>query len=250
VRPELGAPFLLSRVALHLALGSLYSACKSTREGKMTLADGRAGRKAPYAPVSALREFLTRMSAIGIPNRVDRNFIRRLNVAKNNEWSLLSALKFLEVIDDQGAPTAEYKPLQRSDRFTEVLRRLVEQAYAPLFELGGASMSTEDLRNYFKVSSSPSQSKNAARFFREVCDLAGIPLSDSSAASDSEKKGFQELSSEAELAGRSGAPILLLEAKARLLDKLPPPNPEWSAAEYKDVYERFLAILQNLDATR
>jgi hypothetical protein len=41
--------------------------------------------------------------------------------------------------------------------------------------------------------------------------------------------------------------VILAEAKARLLDKLPPPDPRWSAAEYAAIMDRFLEILQHLE---
>jgi hypothetical protein len=41
---------------------------------------------------------------------------------------------------------------------------------------------------------------------------------------------------------------ILAEAKARLLEKLPAPEPGWSAAEYAAIMDRFLEILQHLDA--
>src|SRR5919199_4093166 len=96
-----------------------------------------AGRKAPYAPISALREFFNRMRAVSVPQRVDKKFIEKQNIASNNEWALLSALKFLGVIDQHGAPTHAYRLLQTTDRFDETLRHLVETAYLPLFEAGG-----------------------------------------------------------------------------------------------------------------
>jgi len=131
-------------------------------------------RKAPYAPMSALREFFERIRNVSPPARVDRRFFQKLSVAGSNEWALLSALKFLGIVDDNGVPTAAYRALQTSDRFEYTLQELVLEAYRPLFDAGGDRMSVEDLRNYFRVTSSPSQAKNAARFFREVSQLAGL----------------------------------------------------------------------------
>src|SRR6266581_1433217 len=44
-----------------------------------------------------------------VPEHVDHRFLQKLNVASNNEYALLSALKFLGVLDDRGRPTHAYR---------------------------------------------------------------------------------------------------------------------------------------------
>lgn len=219
----------------------------------MLTEDEFGGRKAPYAPISALREFFDRMRDVSVPQRVDRRFIQKLNVASNNEWALLSALKFLGIVDQRGAPTHAYRLLQTTDQFEETLRHLVETAYRPLFESGGTRMTTEDLENYFRIMSSASQAKNAARFFREVCALAGVEAVDSPWRGADRRQAPRALVPPAivpeapstEPAG--GDADLLLSAKAKLLEKLPAPRPEWSAAEYEAICARFVEMLRSLD---
>jgi len=218
-------------------------------------------RRAPYAPVSALREFFERMREISVPPRVDRRFLQKLNVASNNEWALLSALKFLGIVDEHGVPTHAYRLLQTTDRFAETLRHLVETAYRDLFDAGGISMSLEDLQNYFRITSSPSQAKNAARFFREVCQLAGISAdrqSPPAEESEAEVEGAalvdalttapvvrESLSPRSAPRGTQGD--VLLAAKAALVEKLPAARPDWSASEYEAICARFLEMLRALD---
>lgn len=211
-------------------------------------------RKAPYAPVSAFVEFLDKIADKSVPSRVDRGFLQRLNVAAGNEWALLSALKFLGIIDAQGAPTTEYRRLLDSAHRQDAMRNLVEVAYRPLLAIGGASMSTSDLVNYFRVASSPSQARNAARFFQSVMRLAGefpgrrdTPMAARQAAEGTLNDEPGDRPSRP--AGAAGdKETILAEAKARLLEKLPPPDPNWSAAEYAAIMDRFLDILQHLDA--
>lgn len=204
-------------------------------------------RKAPYAPVSAVEEFLDKMAKVAVPPRVDRAFLQKLNIARGNEWALLSALKFLGVINQQGVPTPAYRRLLSTETQRETLRSLVENGYAQLFEIGGPDMSTTDLVNYFRVASSPSQARNAARFFRAVSELAGL---DGPAAPErlpqaaSTRPAGQPVS----VAPRaSDTQQFLAEAKVRLLDKLPAPRPEWDAADYAAVCQTFLEMLRHLD---
>lgn len=212
------------------------------------------GRRAPYAPVSALREFFHKIRSMSTPPRVDRTFLQKLSIASNNEWALLSALKFLGVVDENGIPTTSYRLLQTTDRFQETLRHLVQAAYRDLFETGGADKTIDELRDYFRLTSSPSQAKNAARFFHEVCKLAGIstaanPLPGSAPSPAAGGASPLERAPDTAVARRTATPNhAILEAKARLLEKLPPPHPEWSAQEYQAICDRFLAMLQHLDA--
>lgn len=208
-------------------------------------------RKAPYAPVSAFTEFLDKIPDKSVPSRVDRPFLQKLNVGVGNEWALLSALKFLGIIDAQGTPTAAYRRLLDSDHRQEALRNLVEMAYAPLLDMGGATMDTADLVNYFRVASSPSQARNAARFFRSLIGLAGNPerppdQRESASRSEPETRPAGHAVDERPSTSVD-RDVILAEAKARLLDKLPPPDPRWSAAEYAAIMDRFLEILQHLE---
>jgi hypothetical protein len=212
-------------------------------------------RKAPYAPITSLRDFFERMRDMSTPQRVDRRFIQKMNVASNNEWALLSALKFLGVVDERGVPTHSYRLLQTTDRFQETLAHLVRNAYSDLFDSGVHVRGTDELRDYFRLTSSPSQARNAARFFREVCTLAGIESTGESlrpvARSDSENRSSHRIISDAPAAqARSGADdsagLDLLAARVRLLEKLPPFQPDWSAAEYAGICQSFLRMLELL----
>jgi hypothetical protein len=139
----------------------------------MVMGDPGRPRHAPYTSASSFRDFLERMRGLPVPDRVDKKYLAKLAVARNNEWALLSALKYLGIVDDRGVPTTAWVDL-RGDGWRDSLRRLVEQAYRPLLESGGASLPADDLRTYFSVTSSTAQAHNAARFFRELRDLAGL----------------------------------------------------------------------------
>jgi|SRR5579875_1369666 len=210
--------------------------------------DGRV-RKAPYAPITALRDFLSKIRHVAVPNRVDRNLLQRLNVASNNEWALISALKYLGIIDERGIPTSAYRRLMDDQTFADTFRHLVETSYRTLLEDGGLRMSEADLQNYFRVTSSPSQAKTAARFFREVTRLAGLDAARFEFVTDGEA-AFEAPDQDESPERASRAPATnheILLAKARLLDKLPAPRPEWSAAEYKAICDDFVRMLASLD---
>jgi hypothetical protein len=203
------------------------------------------GRRAPYAPISALERFFERIRDRSVPEHVDYRFLQKLNVASNNEYSLLSALKFLGILDERGRPTHAYRLLQSTDRFQDTLRHLVETAYSSVFESGAHEWAFDDLVNYFRRTSSASQAKNAARFFQAVCRLAGLsgpnarPAQRSAAPRDSTGS-----------APREPDPVthdLVLSAKAKLLEKLPAARPDWSAEDYRAICEAFLEMLRHVE---
>lgn len=219
---------------------------------------GFGGRKAPYAPISSLARFFDRIRDRQVPEMVDHNFLSRLNVAHNNEYALLSALKFLGVVSDGGRPTTAYRSLQTTHEFKDTLWGLVQLSYKPVFEAGAETFDLDDLVNFFRVSSSPSQAKNAARFFRAVCELAGhTPWAGPTPAvyEPSSRTAHSRLETASEPGeGRvtSAAlaplpPISALAAKADLLSKLPAPHPDWPAETYLDICNRFLEMLRHLD---
>lgn len=226
------------------------------------VADEFSDRRAPYAPISALQRFFARIRDRQVPETVDHLFLEKLNVASNNEYALLSALKFLGVVDDRGKPTHAYRLLQTTDRFEPTLQHLVKSAYKPVFDAGAEQWSHEDLVNYFRVSSSASQAKNAARFFKAICRLASFGSASPASAADpdsgtvrgpEDNRVTRDCQAERETgagAANHGAPALLLQAKAQLLEKVPAVDPDWTAAEYLAICDRFLAMLDSLDRSQ
>ncbi len=209
-------------------------------------------RKAPYTTLKSLQEFLDRIRGISTPDRVDRKFLQRIGVGKNSEWALLSALKFLRIVDYNGFPTPTYRRLQ-TDGWQAALRELVIDSYRPLLDLGGLKMNQQSLRNYFALEHSASQASNAARFFRESSKLADLqeyrPAQQSlpwAEKADDVSAGAGEPNAPERTARNAD----LLAAKRRVMDSLPQAaQVNWSAEEYMAVFERVLTILQNLDAT-
>lgn len=209
----------------------------------------RPKRRAPYAPVGALNGFLATVRNGNPPARVDVAYLRSHALARGNEWALISALKFLGVLDDRGHPTPIFRRIQGSRQATkDTLANLVLAAYQPLFEDSGAEMSMKRLKDWFAEHSSPSQAANATRFFREVCQLAGIDI-----AASRPCPGFGVVKPEkVRPEARSDQSRRMLqsvdgEAAAALVSKMPSFH-EWggSAGEYLRLIEAFGQLAQGL----
>ncbi|MGH2442903.1 MAG: DUF5343 domain-containing protein [Chloroflexota bacterium] len=207
----------------------------------------RDARHAPYASAASFRAFLDRIRLIPPPAGVDKNLLIRLDVAPSNEWSLLSALKYLRIIDERGVPSAAYHRL-RTDAWQDALRQVVQEAYRPLMDVGGASMPVDGLENYFRVTSSSSQARSAARFFRELRDMAGMAgMAETPAATEPAGNGARG-SGPSQPAGPELGTGGLLQTKLRVLELMPRGNGTWSREDFIAVYDRILAILRNLDS--
>jgi hypothetical protein len=124
---------------------------------------------------------------------------------------------------------------------------LVQRAYKPAFDAGADGWSPAELVDFFRVNSSASQAKNAARFFRAVCSLADHDMS--SAPGTQAIAGKRVLRPEASTHPTQGPPPTeTLPAKSALLEKLPAVQPGWSAEEYLQICDRFIEMLRHLDA--
>ena len=139
-------------------------------------------RLAPYVPAATLRSFLEHIRWITTPKRVDKKLLDDYGIPKPNKSALLSALKFLDLIENDGTPTSAFRHLQSSgDEFRGNLEQVIRKAYADLFvrldTLGG---NRERIRNYFANTYSPATAKKATILFIDLCKEAGLPVDEES----------------------------------------------------------------------
>jgi hypothetical protein len=216
-------------------------------------------RRPAYCAVRSFLEFLKRIQSITLPRVVDRAYLRQLRVAENNEWALLSALKFLRIVDDRGRPTPAFRRLQTAEWRSE-LRGLLYEAYAELIDLGGESMAQENLRSYFALTASGSQAQNAARFFRKVMDLTAS----TAAAEVSQPQHLRlvptareqvppgdEVVRERVSPGRGSQERVdrILRMKEATLSLVPSNRDVWPPEDYQRVLSTVLEILKAVDSS-
>lgn len=139
---------------------------------------GKNKRKAAYVSAAALSQFLDHIRYVSTPKKVDAGLLRDYGVSEGNVFSLMSALKFLGLVDNEGKPTPAFSSLQvMGEEFVSNLREVVNTAYADLFtRLDVSRDSREHIRNFFSRNYSPSQSDKATVLFLDLCKEAGIPV--------------------------------------------------------------------------
>jgi hypothetical protein len=133
-------------------------------------------RMAPYVAVGALSEFLDRIKSINLPSEITTSALEKIGISKSNALALVSALRFLDLVKDDGTPTDKLRSLQASgDEFKANLESVVRSAYTDLFSLLDPTKDDrEHLRNYFARAYSPATADKATSLFLDVCDEAGI----------------------------------------------------------------------------
>ena len=131
----------------------------------------------PYGPAKGLEETLRLLERIK-GERVDTALLRQNGIAPYNEYKVVNALKFLGLVGDDGTLTDKGKLLRlRGPAYQQHLRRVVQTAYAELFEhVSLASANRDDIHNFFvaRRGLSPEMARKATRFFLELCELADI----------------------------------------------------------------------------
>lgn len=93
----------------------------------------------------------------GFPPRVDAGYLKRFNIAPANESYVISILRFLDLIDDEGNKVDDNTPFFYGDEklFNEGLEAAMRRAYAPLFgEMGDEALDADrtSLAHWFRAS--------------------------------------------------------------------------------------------------
>lgn len=133
-------------------------------------------RLAPYVSVSVLKKFFEEIRHISTPRRVDGEVLRELGISQGNVGALLSALKFLGLLREDGTPTSQFRVLQTSgEEFRKGLEEVVREAYREVFaHLDVRRCSREQVHNFFAKNYSPAIAKKATILFLSLCREAGI----------------------------------------------------------------------------
>ncbi|MDP2728250.1 MAG: DUF5343 domain-containing protein [Dehalococcoidia bacterium] len=140
---------------------------------------GERGTPPPYGPTQGTIQTLQLLQRQS-PARVDETFLRSQGIAPRNEYKIVGALRFLGLIDEDGRPAERAHLLKtRGATFTLNLQEIVREAYSDLFrEVRSREATREAIYNYFvtKARLGGEMATKATRFFRSLCQWAGIPL--------------------------------------------------------------------------
>lgn len=135
----------------------------------------------PYTTIGAFVSLLNKLRDTGVPSRIDPSVFG--NASGSVSYSVIAALKFLRLIDDDGKPSKAFTGLVKAtdDARPALLAQVIRDGYPSLF--GGALDLTnataaefdEHMRKEFDVQGSTVD--KIATFFILAAKQAGIELS-------------------------------------------------------------------------
>jgi hypothetical protein len=134
----------------------------------------------PYATFGQFTGFLNRLRETGIPSRIDPTVFGN---ASGTAYSIISALKFLKLIDESGTPSKQLIELINAadDSRGGLLKPIIHKGYPSLFK-GGVDLTTmtagqfdEHFRQEYGITGSTVD--KVALFFIAACKAAEIPVS-------------------------------------------------------------------------
>jgi len=137
--------------------------------------------KPPYATYGSFSNFISKLGETNVPSRIDRSVFG--NMSGGVAYSILASLKFLKLINEEGAPSNVFQNLAvaSEDQRPALMSNIIKSGYTELFtndvDLSKASAGQFDewLRTFYGAQGSTLD--KAASFFIAAADVADIELS-------------------------------------------------------------------------
>src|SRR4051812_33625573 len=127
----------------------------------------------PYMSWGSFENLLERFAKDGAPPRIDRSVVAG---SEGQKTQTLNGLRWLELIDEDGSPTATFdRIIKAADRPAE-LGKLLREKYAVQITLGEQKASQRQLDESFQPLTGETARK-AASFYLKAAKYAGLPTS-------------------------------------------------------------------------
>jgi hypothetical protein len=194
----------------------------------------------PYGPPSNVTAVLHRLRSRNLPERVDVEYLRDAGVGEGTLGRTLFALRFLDLVADDGQPSQALRSIHTStdEEYRTILSGLVREAYAEVFNsIDPAEDSQDRIFNFFRRYTPASQRKRMVIFFLGMCAEAGIPTMDTP-----RQRAMQEARS-ASATRTPRAPAATQPQQRPPRGRTPPPPPPPT-----DVHPALLGLIQSLPA--
>lgn len=140
----------------------------------------KTARTPPYTSYKTFKSFIQDVHEHGLPSRIDRSILTRFSGVVGTQ--LMTALRFLGLMDEDAHPTEKFRQLVGShgtSEWRQHLGQLVRSAYAPIFEIeletATPSHFIETFRKAFPGAEAVIQ--KSATFFLYAAQDAGVQIS-------------------------------------------------------------------------
>lgn len=138
-----------------------------------------AGDFAPYAATSNIMDVIARRRERGLPNPLNAKTLETIGVPAGNISRTLQALRFLNLIDDDGSHTKGFDRLAQAGEsggeYRELLAEIVRSSYHRVFEIVDPSQDHEAaIHDAFRLFQPEAQRSRMVALFLGLCEQASI----------------------------------------------------------------------------
>lgn len=227
--------------------------------------ESASGAMPPYTAFQSIKTMLAQFKEHALPDRIDRSVLTNFSGAVGSQ--ILTALKFLRLTDNLGHPTKAMKSLVAAygtDDYPETLKTVLQEAYAPIFELNLATCSPSQFFEKFKRTYSGADDviRKSITFFLNAASDAAVPVSSfimkarkprvSGAKRRLPKhpvpKGRSHEEEEEEEFEPPPPPPPAAGFLDKLMEKFPPLDPAWPDDVKAKWFDAFRELMSNADA--
>lgn len=130
-----------------------------------------------YAPSSNVITVIQQMRNRGLKEPITMQLITTVGVAEGNASRTIQALRFLDLIDEEGYLTENFKALRNasSDDYPTQLGNILKEAYSHVFMvLDPATANDEQLENAFRYYEPRAQRQRMISLFKGLCREAQL----------------------------------------------------------------------------
>ena len=135
----------------------------------------------PYAAPANMIALLNRVRTRNLPETVNNAFLRIAGIPEAMAYRVVQALRFLNLIHEDGRPTDMFKALAASTdtQYRELLEKVVREAYRNMFDVIDPGQDPQArIIDAFRRYQPRSQTTRMVMLFLGLCREAGIPVLD------------------------------------------------------------------------
>ena len=212
----------------------------------------------PYVPYRTFRTFLEFLKE-GIPDRIDRSvWVSRFSGSSGMQ--LMTSLKALNLIDDQGTPSEDLEKLvyaQGKER-RDLLKEILQNFYLPIFQLDLSKATKNQFREAFRIfGAKEGVLTKCEAFFIKASKDAGIELSQYIVARTNGNSRSINLKNKSSIPKQIENPVAKNEISEihliivkRILDKYPEFDPNWNSEVQSKWMDGMIKLYDNLSSTK
>jgi len=139
----------------------------------------------PYVySLAALKRFLNLIPETGTPAKLTPEYLKTAGFRNTNDRAIISVLKFVNLLADDGTPTSDYSLLRDNSKAGAVMSSHLKTAYKELFDLypDANNQPDEKLKNFF-APQTPAGGESVNKIvgtFKTLCesaDFGAAPIS-------------------------------------------------------------------------